>query len=115
MFAHQSNRDKRSGNTDNIRTSYYNYGLDIMAYLPLFSTNVSLIATTGVGEYVYKTKFSPTNRHDEHGYGYRFGGGFKYAFNEHWKARFVARYVNFDKLSGYAHASEYGLGIEYHF
>lgn len=116
LFAHQSNRDKSTGATENIRTSYYNYGLDILAYLPLCPQNkLFLIATTGVGEYVYKTKFSPTDRHHEHGYGYRFGGGVKYAFNEHWQTRFIFRYVNFDKLSGYDHANEYGLGIEYHF
>ena len=116
LFAHQSSRAKNNGHTGDIRTSYYNYGLDILAYLPIGAEDrFSLLATAGIGEYVYKTKFSPTDRHDEHGYGYRFGGGAKYAFNEHWQTRLIARYVNFDKLSGYDHATEYGFGVEYHF
>lgn len=116
LFAHQSTRAKNSGNIGNIRTSYYNYGLDILAYLPICAENkFSLLATAGIGEYIYKTKFNPTDRHNEHGYGYRFGGGAKYAFNEHWQTRLIVRYVDFDKLSGYNHATEYGFGLEYHF
>lgn len=116
LFAHQSTRAKNKGDAGDIRTSYYNYGLDILAYLPICPEDkLSLLATAGIGEYVYKTKFSPTDRHNEHGYGYRFGGGAKFAFDSHWQTRLIVRYVNFDKLSGYDHATEYGFGVEYHF
>lgn len=116
LFANQSTRAKNNGNTGDIRTSYYNYGLDILAYLPIcLEDKLSLLATAGIGEYVYKTKFSPTDRHNEHGYGYRFGGGAKFAFDSHWQTRLIVRYVNFDKLSGYDHATEYSFGVEYHF
>ena len=76
---------------------------------------LSLIATAGIGEYIYKTKFSPTDRHHEHGYGYRFGGGVKYAWNEHWQTRAICRHIEFDHMGGYDHALEYSLGMEYHF
>jgi len=116
LFANQSSRNKRSVDGKNIRTSYYNYGLDILAYLPLgASEKVSLLATAGIGEYVYKTKFSPTDRHHEHGIAYRFGGGAKYNFDSHWQARAIGRYAKFNKLGGYDHAAEYTLSIEYHF
>ena len=114
LFANQSSRNKRTRNGQDIKTSFYGYGLDILAFLPIYS-KVFLAATAGIGEYAYKTKFSPTNRHTEHGWGYRFGGGIKYAFTEHWQARIIGRYIHFDKVSGYKHAAEYSLGIEYHF
>lgn len=115
-FINQSWQHKNRLPDTDLKTSYLNYGLDIMAYLPLFAEQkFSLLATAGIGEYIYKTKFSPTDRHNEHGYGYRFGGGMKYAWESHWQTRFVVRYVNFDKLSGYDHNMEYSLGAEYHF
>jgi len=116
LFANVGNRDKRAAAPENIRSSYYNYGLDILAYLPIcFEEKLSLLATAGIGEYVYKTKFSSTNRWHEHGYGYRFGGGVKYAFDNHWQSRLIGRYINFDHLSGYDHAAEYTFSVEYHF
>lgn len=116
LFANQSGQHRNHLSDAELKTSYYNYGLDILAYLPLFAEQkFSLLATAGIGEYVYKTKFSPTDRHNEHGLGYRFGGGAKYAWNNHWQTRFIARYVEFDKLSGYNHNMEYSLSMEYHF
>lgn len=116
LFANQTNRDKRTKEDHDIRSSFYGYGLDILALLPICPENkVSLIATAGIGEYAYKTKFSPTDRHTEHGYGYRFGGGIKYAVTEHWHTRLIGRYIKFDHLSGYKHAAEYTFGVEYHF
>jgi len=114
LFVTQSGKDKRYSNFGKLSTSYLAYGLDALAVLPVFK-NISLIATAGIGEYKYKTKFSPVDRHNEHGYGYRFGGGIKYAFTEHWQARFICRHVEFDHLEGYNHALEYSFGAEYHF
>ncbi len=116
VFFNQSNRDKRTVKNTDIKTSFYGYGLDILAFLPIYSAEkVFLAATAGVGEYGYKTKFSPTERHTEHGYGYRFGGGIKYAINKNWQTRLIGRYIRFDQLSGYKHAAEYSVGVEYHF
>lgn len=116
MFINQSNGNKRHNGETSIKTSYRSYGLDLMAYLPLDCLNkYSLLATAGIGEYVYKTKFVPEKHHNEHGYGYRFGGGFKYMLTPNWGARIITRYVNFDHLSGYDHDIEYSAGIEYHF
>lgn len=116
LFINQSSQDKKHLEGGKLTTSYYNYGLDVLAYLPLGAAQrFSLLATAGIGEYVYKTKFNPTDRHHEHGYGYRFGGGVKYAWNAHWQTRFISRYVNFDQLTGYDHDMEYSFSVEYHF
>ncbi|MBR1825805.1 MAG: porin family protein [Alphaproteobacteria bacterium] len=116
LFANQSNRDKRTREGQDFKTSFYGYGLDILAFLPICSEDkLFLTATAGIGEYGYKTKLSPTARRTEHGYGYRFGGGIKYAINEHWQTRLIGRYIHFDQVSGYKYAAEYSLGVEYHF
>ena len=116
VFFGQSESNKRRPNGENIKTSYRAYGLDLIAYLPLgCEKNFSLLATTGIGEYVYNTKSVPAKHYNEHGYGYRFGGGFKYIFNKNWQTRFVVRHVNFDHLTGYDHNMEYSAGVEYHF
>jgi opacity protein-like surface antigen len=87
-----------------------------LAYLPLgCSKDFSLLATAGIGEYVYKQKFLGQKHNSEHGYGYRFGGGFKYAITPAWQTRLITRYVNFDGLHGYDHAVEYTLSLQYHF
>ena len=115
LFFTQSNSSKKRPNNGIVKTSYRSYGLDLMAYLPLgCEERFSLIATAGIGEYVYKTKFVPAKHYNEHGFGYRFGGGFKYAFDKNWQARILLRRVNFDHLSGYNHNMEYTAGVEYH-
>ncbi len=114
LFAAQSAQDKNNIGAGSLKTSYFAYGLDILAYSPALA-GVALLATAGIGEYNYKTKFTPADNHREHGYGYRFGGGLKYVFDEHWQTRFVSRYINFDKLDGYNHSVEYSFGVEYHF
>lgn len=116
MFFAQSDADKKRPQEQKIKTSYRAYGLDLMAYLPLGCTKrFSLLATAGLGEYVYKTKVYQNKHHNEHGYGYRFGGGAKYAFDNHWQARFITRYVKFDRLTNYKHNMEYNFSLEYHF
>lgn len=116
LFFNQSNGNKRHTAIGDIKTSYRSYGLDLLAYLPVgCSKRFSLIGTTGFGEYIYKTTVVPKKHHSEHGIGYRFGGGFKYAINKNWGIRIITRYVNFDKFEGYDHAMEYGVSAEYHF
>lgn len=114
VFVKQSTQDKNHPQGEELKTSYFAYGLDALAFLPI-GKGLSLVATAGIGEYNYKTKFSPTNRYHEHGYGYRFGGGVKYAWDEHWQTRAICRHIEFDHMSGYNHALEYSLGMEYHF
>ena len=53
VFFGQSESNKRRPNGENIKTSYRAYGLDLIAYLPLgCEKNFSLLATTGIGEYL---------------------------------------------------------------
>lgn len=116
LFFNQSDNDKNRVDAGKIKTSYRSYGLDLLAYLPLgCSKDFSLLATAGIGEYVYKQKFLGQKHHSEHGLGYRFGGGFKYALTPAWQTRLITRYVNFDGLHGYDHAVEYTLSLQYHF
>ncbi|MBP5215889.1 MAG: porin family protein [Alphaproteobacteria bacterium] len=114
LFVNRSNLNKR--HPLNVKTYYISYGLDLMAYLPVNCRKTFyLLATSGIGEYIYTTKFVPLKSHKEHGYGYRFGGGIKYDIDEHWQTKLIARYVNFDKVSGYDHDNEYSVALEYHF
>lgn len=116
LFFNQSNGNKRHKATYSLKTSYRSYGLDLLAFLPIGCSNkFSLLGTTGIGEYVYKTTFVPAKHYNEHGYGYRFGGGFTYTFTKNWNIRTIVRYVNFGRLSNYDHAFEYSAGVEYHF
>lgn len=116
LFFNQSNGHKKHIEDKSIKTSYRAYGLDLMAYLPIGCyKRFSLLGTVGAGEYIYKITISPAKHHNEHGFGYRVGGGFKYAINKNWGIRAIARYVNFDKIDFYRHAMEYSAGIEYHF
>lgn len=116
LFFNQSTGRKKRIENESVKTSYRAYGLDLMAYLPIGCyKRFSLLGTTGVGEYIYKITVTPSKHHNEHGFGYRFGGGFKYALNKNWGFRAIARYVNFDKIDFYKHAMEYSVGIEYHF
>lgn len=116
LFFNQSGGNKRHLAGSSVKTSYRAYGLDLLSFLPLgCSKRFSLLAAAGIGEYVYKTTFVPEKHHNERGYGYRFGTGFKYAFDKNWNIRTIVRYVNFDRLSGYDHAFEYSAGVEYNF
>lgn len=116
LFFMQSDADKSYRNDAKTKTSYRAYGLDIAAYLPMgCKKDFSIIATTGIGEYVIKNKLYPFKHFNEHGYGYRFGGGFKYALTKNWQTRLIARYIKFNHLDTYKHAMEYTAGVEYHF
>lgn len=116
IFFYQSLSQKNSQQPHKLKTSYRAYGLDLMGYIPLgCSQKLSLLGTMGVGEYAFNLKETGFKHHNEHGYGYRFGGGFKYAFNNNWQTRFIARYINFDNVDKVNQAVEYGINIEYHF
>ncbi len=116
IFYNQSTYD--TNNIDNIktRTSYRSYGLDLFAYLPLDCYNrFNLVATTGVGEYVFAKKAKGDKHHNDSGWGYRFGGGLKYSFTQNWQAKALTRYVDFDRISSFNHQMEYSVNVEYHF
>ena len=116
IFFNKSDGSKRRITTGSVKTSYRTYGLDLMAYLPIDCSNrFALIGTIGAGEYVFKTTFAPSKHHNEYAHGMRFGGGIKYAINKNWHARFITRYVHFDRSKLYDYAMEYGASIEYHF
>jgi opacity protein-like surface antigen len=116
LFYNASDSDKHNKQNTKIKTSYQSYGLDLLAMLPLdCKKRFSLLVTTGIGEYVVRQKPAFQKHQTEHGWGYRFGGGMQYAWSSAWQTRLLTRYVNFDRLSGYDHAVEYNLSLEYHF
>jgi len=116
LFFNQSDNNKRNFNEHKLKTSYHSFGLDILAFLPLgCEQRFSLFATTGIGQYAYRHKITGNKHFNSHGRGYRFGGGAKYAFDEHWQIRFIARHTHFDNVDFYNHAMDYSIGIEYHF
>ena len=115
MFVNQSG-SKNNGQGEKLKSSHRSYGLDLLGYLPLgCAQKFSVAATVGVGEYVYKLKEGGLKHYNEHGWGYRFGGGVKYAFDSHWQTRFMTRYVKFNHLDNVNQAMEYALSVEYHF
>lgn len=116
IFYNQSTYDKNFINNIKTRTSYRSYGLDLAAYLPLGCENsFDLVATIGAGEYVFAKKAHGEKHHNDSGWGYRFGGGFKYHLDENWQIKPLVRYVKFNKISDFDHQTEYALSMEYHF
>ncbi|MDO4161952.1 MAG: outer membrane beta-barrel protein [Pseudomonadota bacterium] len=116
VFYSQSISRKNGQHPNKIKSSYRGYGLDLSAYLPLdCQQKFSLLATAGIGEYVFNIKKEGTKHYNEHGYGYRFGGGFKYALDSHWQTRFITRYIKFDQMKPVHQTMEYSVNVEYHF
>ena len=116
IFYNQSTYDNNYIEGIKTRTSYRSYGLDLMAYLPLDCNNrFDLVGTAGIGEYVFAKKIQGDKHHNDSGWGYRFGGGFKYNITPNWQAKTLVRYVNFDGVSDFDHQIEYSLNAEYHF
>ena len=116
LFFNQSDSHKRSLENHKNKQSFRSYGLDAAAYLPLgCSKKISLIASIGIGEYVFRIKNYPHKHYNEHGYGYRFGGGIKYNLTPNWQIRPMVRYIIFNHVTDYNHGTEYTVGVEYHF
>lgn len=116
FFSQSASKNNRLDN-NKLKSSYRAYGLDLLGYLPLdCQKRFSLVATAGFGEYTFNLKkTTDVKHHNEHGYGYRWGGGFKYTLNSHWQTRLMARYVKFEKVDNANQSLEYTLSAEYHF
>lgn len=115
IFYQQTSSDSKKFAEGKFKSSYRAYGLDIAAYLPLGCYHTAdLIATGGIGEYVFKKKFSGGKHHNDSGWGYRVGGGIAYNFSENVSLRLLARYVGLDKVSDFNHLMEYSAGIRYY-
>ncbi len=116
FFSQSASENNKLGNKK-LKSSYRAYGLDVLGYLPVdCQKKFSLAATAGFGEYTFNLKkTTAAKHHNEHGYGYRLGGGFKYVLDAHWQARLLARYVRFDKVDDVNQSLEYTLSAEYHF
>lgn len=117
LFYQQTGSDsKKLDESSKFKSSYRAYGLDAAAYLPLDCINrYDLFATAGVGEYVFKKKFTGEKHHNDSGWGYRFGGGMMFNLDHHLSLRAMVRYVKLDGVSNFDHLVEYTAGIRYHF
>ncbi len=115
MFYQYSDEDKHGSSSGIKNSSFYGYGLDMVAYLPLgCEEKVSLLATAGMGIYTVKTEYDAMTTRD-HGKGYRFGGGFSYNIDDNLSLRFITRHVELDKVKNYDHFMEYSLAVRYVF
>ena len=116
-FFEQTDSDtKKISNQLKLKTSYRAYGLDAMAYLPIGCYHeFDLFAGIGVAEYVFNKKFGKEKHRHQSGWGYRFGGGFIYNFNEKISLKAAARYVELNDITDINHLYEYTFGLRYHF
>lgn len=117
VFYQQTSSDSKKIKADEkLKTSYRAYGLDIATYLPLGCYHqFDLLATAGIGEYVFKKKLTGGKHHNDSGWGYRIGAGAMYNIDENISLRILARYVGIDKVSDFKHLAEYSAGIRYNF
>ncbi len=97
-------------------SSYRAYGLDLIGYLP-FGQNKTfqMLASAGIGEYVFKEKLSGQKHHNNSAYGYRLGGGALYHLNNNLALKAMVYYTNFDHISHMDHMLSYTLGLRYFF
>lgn len=119
LFYQYSDEAKNHDYTIENKTSFQAYGLDLMGYLPLgCDQEYSLIGTAGIGEYTFDKEFrglySPSD-YDDHGIGYRFGGGLQYKIDDKFSVRGLVRYVNLNGVDDYDDMWEYTAGIKYNF
>jgi opacity protein-like surface antigen len=116
IFYQYSYKQKHSIATEAKSANFYGYGLDILACLPLGqSEKFSLVATGGIGYYTIKTSFHHAKATRDNGWGYRFGGGISYSFDESLSIRLLSRHIEIDKVKGYDHSLEHSVGMRYVF
>ena len=116
IFINQSDSYKKHKLNNFHKLSYKSYGLDVFTYLPLgCEQKFNILATAGIGEYIFNNKIKNQKHKKEHGLGYRFGAGLKYKINKTWQIRYITRYIKFDKTDTQKYSIEQNIGIEYHF
>lgn len=116
LFYQQSGSDSKKIADGKFKTSYRAYGLDVNAYMPLGCYQTTeLFATAGIGEYVFKQKFTPLKHKHNGAVGYRIGGGVMYNLTENISFRLGARYVGLDRISNLDHMTEYFAGLRCYF
>lgn len=110
------NNSRRYGEKD--KTSFQAYGLDVYGYLPLgCEQTFALLGTAGIAEYRFTEKFTygTSEKHRDHGVGYRLGLGAQYNIDNNLSIRALARYVGLDKIEDADHMMEYSVGAKYSF
>lgn len=109
-FGEYSKKEHKLG----VRSKIYDYGLDLMGYIPLGCYGEwEVIGTTGMGWYTIKAQGYGEKEKDR-GWGYRLGAGLQYNMTENWSVRGMYRHVWVDK--SYLDAiDEISLGVRYHF
>ena len=96
------------------------YGADVMGVLGLGdSQKFDLLGSIGLGRYYNKLKHkTAAGKTDfaEYDWGYRFGAGAQYHFNENWSVRAMYRHVVFNKPKfAYNNLDVVSLGVRYNF
>ncbi len=107
---------KRAGGDPRLKVGTQAYGLDLMGYLPLGCTKLSLVGAVGIGSYELSSKQKPLAGTDKDtGLGYRIGAGMMYNVTNNVAVRGMFRYIELDKLNSVDHALEYSVGLRYTF
>ena len=96
------------------------YGADVMGVLGLgCCQKFDLLGSIGLGRYYNKLKHkTAAGKTDfaEYDWGYRFGAGAQYHFNENWSVRAMYRHVVFNKPKfAYNNLDVVSLGVRYNF
>jgi len=114
IFYQYAGKDKHKFREINA-SSFNAYGLDMLTYLPLGNSGIAPLATAGLGYYSVKHRLADHSHNNDYGWGYRFGGGVQYDFNDNWALRGIVRYIKTDKINRYDHLTEYVMGLRYTF
>ena len=116
LFYQYTDKHKFGSGEDLKNSSFQAYGLDILAYLPLgCEGRLAPTATLGIGEYVFKNEHRYGKDQRERAWGYRFGVGLTYHWDENWALRGLYRYVKLDRAGALDHLNEYTFGVRYTF
>jgi len=91
FFQQSGKRKQAKGTPEQIRTEFYDYGLDLYGYMPIGCDGFNLVGALGVANYNVKAKFIDGSI-DKQRVGYRAAAGVQYDFTEHFAARVLGRY-----------------------
>ncbi len=101
--------------------SFKSYGIDFIYNTPIFSQNIELLLTLGLGSYNINSKYV-LNPHGDNIFsssnksiGYRFGFGGQYNFNEHISLTTILRYIKLTDDKIINNIFELSTGIKYSF
>lgn len=113
-FFQQSGERKSHDSTDQIKSEYYAWGLDLYGKMPIMCSGFNLLGSLGLADYNVKYKFKPSESVDKQRMGYRAGLGFSYDFTHNVSMRVMGRYA-YVGMKNLDHIMEMTAGLSYAF